>query len=158
MFNDTFTSPRMLQEDSIYPMKNNSGIAWASDADLYGETKYDPADVVPPPNWRVRYPNYTTEHPPPNIAEWQAFQVWMRTAGLPTFSKLYQRNDDETMKAGTYEVNITDSKYLFNNATHCSVLTQTQISQPLSTREASPSSSPHERSWVAETLSWVSPT
>ncbi|CRK11337.1 hypothetical protein BN1723_020992, partial [Verticillium longisporum] len=33
----------------------------------------------------------------------------MRTAGLPEFSKLYQRNDDEPMRAGTYQVNITDN-------------------------------------------------
>ncbi|OLN85939.1 Meiotically up-regulated gene 89 protein [Colletotrichum chlorophyti] len=109
MFNDTFTSPRWMQEDILYKMENNTNIAWASDADLYGKTNYKPGDVMPPPNWRVRYPNYTDDHPPPNIAEWQAFQVWMRTAGLPTFSKLYQRNDNDEMKPGTYEVNITDN-------------------------------------------------
>ncbi|KDN61120.1 putative LEM3 family/CDC50 family protein [Colletotrichum sublineola] len=109
MFNDTFTSPRWLQKDSIYPMSTEKNIAWASDAELYGKTKYNPEDIMPPPNWRVRYPNYTAEHPPPDISKWPAFQVWMRTAGLPTFSKLYQRNDDETMMPGNYEVNITDN-------------------------------------------------
>ncbi|KAF9882061.1 LEM3 family/CDC50 family protein [Colletotrichum karsti] len=109
MFNDTFTSPRLLQDDIIYEMSNNSGIAWDSDASLYGKTEYKPSDVVPPPNWRVQYPSYTEDNPPPNLAQWQAFQVWMRTAGLPSFSKLYQRNDVEAMKEGTYEVNITDN-------------------------------------------------
>ena len=37
--------------------------------------------------------------------------VWMRTAGLPTFSKLYQRNDDEPMRQGTYRVTISDGKF-----------------------------------------------
>ncbi|TEA21936.1 Meiotically up-regulated gene 89 protein [Colletotrichum sidae] len=109
LFNDTFTSPRWLQQDRLYEMKNNSAIAWASDASLYGKTKYSPDQVMPPPNWRVQYPSYTDDNPPPNLEEWQAFQVWMRTAGLPTFSKLYQRNDDDVMRPGTYEVNITDN-------------------------------------------------
>jgi len=30
----------------------------------------------------------------------------MRTAGLPTFSKLALRNPDEVMKAGTYQIDI----------------------------------------------------
>ncbi|KAJ0386521.1 hypothetical protein COL922a_004163 [Colletotrichum nupharicola] len=109
MFNDTFSSPRWLQDDTLYEMKNNSGIAWDSDASLYGKTKYNYNEVIPPPNWRVQYPEYTEQNPPPNLAEWQAFQVWMRTAGLPSFSKLYQRNDNDVMKEGTYEVNITDN-------------------------------------------------
>ncbi|KAL0942517.1 lem3 cdc50 family protein [Colletotrichum truncatum] len=109
MFNDTFTSPRWLQDDTLYQMSNNSNIAWASDASLYGKTQYKPDEVLPPPNWRVQYPSYTEQNPPPNLEEWQAFQVWMRTAGLPTFSKLYQRNDNDVMKVGTYEVNITDN-------------------------------------------------
>lgn len=34
--------------------------------------------------------------------------VWMRTAGLPTFSKLYQRNDDKAMIAGRYQIEIVN--------------------------------------------------
>ncbi|KAL2758646.1 hypothetical protein ACRALDRAFT_1040590 [Sodiomyces alcalophilus JCM 7366] len=115
LFNDTFTSPLMhnvqgsSDNSTVYEMQNNTDIAWASDADLYGPTKYKPSDVMPPPNWHVTFPNYTTENPPPNLGDWQAFQVWMRTAGLPEFSKLYQRNNDEPMRAGTYTVNVTDN-------------------------------------------------
>ncbi|KAM0287491.1 hypothetical protein ACHAQH_000445 [Verticillium albo-atrum] len=116
MFNDTFSSPlqQNLQgsndDSAVYEMKNNSRIAWASDKDLYGKTKYDPSEIMPPPNWREAFPDgYTEDNPPPDLREWQAFQVWMRTAGLPEFSKLYQRNDDEPMRAGTYQVNITDN-------------------------------------------------
>ncbi|KAF7563054.1 hypothetical protein G7046_g1079 [Stylonectria norvegica] len=116
MFNDTFTSPELLtppgQSDNktvTYLMSNNSDISWGSDKQLYGETKYEPNDVLPPPNWAKRYPNnYTAEQPPPNIKEWEAFQVWMRTAGLPTFSKLYQRNDSQEMEKGTYRITIDD--------------------------------------------------
>jgi hypothetical protein len=39
---------------------------------------------------------------------WEQFQVWMRTAGLPTFSKLAQRNDKDELKAGTYWLKIYD--------------------------------------------------
>lgn len=116
MFNDTIGEPLLLRvphsSDSqrTYYMTDNSEIAWPSDADLYGnfpknEMKYN--EVVPPPNWKLRYPNgYTESRPPPDLKTWQAFQVWMRTAGLPNFSKLYRRNDTEVMISGTYSVAI----------------------------------------------------
>jgi len=108
LFNDTFSLPRKISgegENRNYSM-TKSGVAWASDADLYEPSGYDnPEDIIPPPNWRERYPNgYSNSVPPPNLKEWEAFQVWMRTAGLPTFSKLYQKNENETLTAGTYEV------------------------------------------------------
>ncbi|PKS07572.1 hypothetical protein jhhlp_006176 [Lomentospora prolificans] len=111
LFNDTFTSPERLGGDEpvIYAMSNNTNIAWSSDRELYGETKYKPNEVMPPPNWRRLWPDgYTEEFPPPNLGDWEAFMVWMRTAGLPAFSKLYQRNDDEAMVAGTYRIVIND--------------------------------------------------
>lgn len=115
MFNDTFSSPILLNAQSgdnkTYEMTNNSGIAWASDTALYGKTKYNNSQIVPPPNWMERYPNgYTDSNPPPDLASWQAFMVWMRTAGLPNFSKLYQRNDLQPMTAGRYHLEILDSK------------------------------------------------
>lgn len=115
LFNDTFNSPVMLNppngkgnETRVYEMQNNTDIAWDSDKALYASTKYKPSDVIPPPNWAKRYPNqtYTDEHPPPDIENWEAFQVWMRTAGLPTFSKLYQRNDNEPMEKGRYRLTV----------------------------------------------------
>lgn len=116
IFNDTYTSPVLQNvpngnaESKVYQMNNNSGIAWDSDAKLYGKTAYALDQIAVPPNWVERYGgnDYTEEHPPPNLEIDQAFQVWMRTAGLPTFSKLAQRNDDDTMEAGTYRVDISD--------------------------------------------------
>lgn len=116
MFNDTFSSPKLLKagggnETSTYNM-STTGIAWDSDKDLYGETKYNVSQIIPPPNWALRYPkNYTADNPPPNLKNWEAFQVWMRTAGLPTFSKLYQRNDKDTLQRGQYEIVIDDRTY-----------------------------------------------
>ncbi|KAK7419904.1 alkylphosphocholine resistance protein lem3 [Neonectria punicea] len=116
MFNDTFSSPVLQNppggrgnETRDYLMANNSDIAWNSDKDLYGKTSYENDDVLPPPNWRDRYPDgYTEDNPIPNLKEWEAFHVWMRTAGLPVFSKLYQRNNSDAMIKGRYQVIVDD--------------------------------------------------
>lgn len=87
----------------------NSSVAWGSDSALYKKAPYTNDQVVPPPNWIRKYPyGYTDEFPIPDISDWQEFQVWMRTAGLPTFSKLALRSDDQAMPAGTYEMQIYD--------------------------------------------------
>jgi LEM3 (ligand-effect modulator 3) family / CDC50 family len=82
-------------------------IAWSSDSAQYGATTYTQDQVEPPPNWARRYPNgYDDGHPLPDLSTDYPFQVWMRTAGLPTFSKLALRNADDIMAAGTYQVDI----------------------------------------------------
>jgi hypothetical protein len=114
VFNDTFYDPVLLNprnsggvSNMTYHMENNTGIAWDSDKELYGNTSYTPSQVVPPPNWALRYPNgYTDDQRMPNLAVDQAFQVWMRTAGLPTFSKLAMRNDTMNMPQGRYQLKI----------------------------------------------------
>jgi len=118
VFNDTFSSPVLLNvnkdaavegeenTNSVYLMNNNSGISWSSDRDLYGQSKYNWADVYAPPNWHDRYPNDYSDDYHPDLVNDGAFQVWMRLAGLPTFSKLAQRNDDKAMTVGTYQVAI----------------------------------------------------
>lgn len=63
--------------------------------------------IVPPPNWSARFPSgYTVDQPPPDLSKDEHFQNWMRTAGLPTFTKLYGRNDTQNMLKGTYRVTI----------------------------------------------------
>lgn len=111
VFNDTFSSPVLLDPPNsndpwTYQMNNNSGISWASDKDLYGNSSYDWANVAVPPNWVLRYPNNYSDEYHPDLVDDEAFQVWMRLAGLPTFSKLAQRNDTTVMQAGTYSVDI----------------------------------------------------
>ena len=130
MFNDTFSSPVMLNTQSgdnkTYVMTNDSGIAWSSDKKLYGKTKYNISQIVPPPNWRERYPHgYTETNGPPDLSSWEAFMVWMRTAGLPDFSKLYQRNDNETMTAGRYHVEILNSEWKRVTGSHWRLTTLT---------------------------------
>lgn len=106
MFNDSFGSPREV-DGHEYTM-TNKGIAWSADKNRFKKTQYTNDEVVPPRNWVKKYPNgYTDDDPIPDISEWEEFQNWMRTAGLPTFSKLALRNDTYDLDAGTYRVNIT---------------------------------------------------
>lgn len=119
LFNDTFNQPLLLNLQSRNQMNQtynmtNEGIAWDSDKALYGQTKYRPEDIAVPPYWRKRYPEetYSEDHPPPNLEVYEEFHVWMRTAGLPAFSKLALRNDEEKMACGTYQLDIVDSTWL----------------------------------------------
>lgn len=111
-FNDTFYNPVLLNvpgspdSNQTYVMQNNSNIAWSSDRSLYGQSSYNWADVAVPPNWVERYPNNYSDDYHPDLVNDEAFQVWMRLAGLPTFTKLAQRNDDTIMQAGTYSISI----------------------------------------------------
>jgi len=115
-FNDTFLTPILLNspgsdaQNETYEF-SDKGIAWPSDKEKYGKTKYTIDQIRPPLDWAERYPNgtYTEQFPPPNIAELERFQVWMRTAGLPDFRKLWGKNE-ETMKMGQYQIEI---RYLF---------------------------------------------
>jgi hypothetical protein len=109
MFNDTYENLTAANNNPPFYNMTEKGISWSSEADLYGKSDYKPEDVVPPPNWRKQYPEdgYATVGLP-NLHTWEAFQVWMRTAGLPTFSKLAKRNDHDVLKAGTYSLKIYD--------------------------------------------------
>ncbi|KAI9819815.1 MAG: hypothetical protein M1832_003890 [Thelocarpon impressellum] len=115
MFNDSYVNPVLLgvrqssADNKTYSMSNKN-IAWESDKALYEPTKYRWDEVAPPPNWMKRYPQgYTEDNPPPDLKQNEAFQVWMRTAGLPTFSKLALRNDNEKMVEGRYQLDIEDN-------------------------------------------------
>lgn len=105
LFNDTIPSPKFVNHDEGYFM-TNKGIAWESDRQLIQNTKYKPWEVVPPPFWRKRYGDHYTEENLPQLHEDEEFMVWMRTAGLPDFSKLSRRNDTAPMRSGTYRLDI----------------------------------------------------
>ena len=114
IFNDTFSNPLQLNvHDSNAPNitynMTEKGIAWNSDKALYAHTKYNAADIVPPPNWYLRYQDKYTSDNLPDLGNDEGFQVWMRTAGLPNFSKLAKRNDNETMQCSVYQVDIQNS-------------------------------------------------
>ncbi|KAH7927728.1 Lem3/Cdc50 [Leucogyrophana mollusca] len=111
VFNDTFSGLTPSTEGSNATQFNftQQGIAWPGEAKKYSATSgySNLSQVVPPPNWALAYPNnYTSDNPPPNLQTNEAFQNWMRTAGLPTFTKLYGRNDNDVLKAGEYVVTV----------------------------------------------------
>lgn len=115
MFNDTFQNLVLLNpgaggDSETYVMQSNDNIAWSSDKALYGKLPEgtDLSQIRPPPNWQSQFPggNYTDLAMVPDLSNDEHFMVWMRTAGLPAFSKLYMRNDTTAMKQGTYSLDI----------------------------------------------------
>jgi len=112
LFNDTLSSPVFNPDEAgTTYVFSNEGIAWPSDKEKYGKTKYTLDQIRPPLDWVDRYPNgYTEENPPPDLGTDEHFQVWMRTAGLPDFRKLWGKNEKDPMNKGQYEVDI---EYLF---------------------------------------------
>lgn len=89
MFNDTFVLRN--QNNQTVPLRKD-GIAWSSDTDK--KFRNPPADA---PGIRV-IPDFEDED----------FIVWMRTAGLPNFKKLY-RIIDQDLEPGTYEVEVQNN-------------------------------------------------
>jgi len=111
IFNDTYTNLTNLNPPSGASSNysfSQTGIAWHNEFKKYAEQPgYNLSEIVPPPNWALKYPNgYTTDNPPPNLRADEHFQNWMRTAGLPTFTKLYGRNDNDELIKGRYEITI----------------------------------------------------
>ncbi|KAF9532405.1 cell cycle control protein [Crepidotus variabilis] len=116
VFNDTFSTPVLLNPSGSDATEkpyefSSQGIAWPGEAKKYtdnpiGDGGYQSlSDIVPPPNWQLKYPHgYTEDNPPPNLKADQHFQNWMRTAGLPSFTKLYGRNDNDPMQTGKYRI------------------------------------------------------
>jgi hypothetical protein len=133
VFNDTFYSPVLLNvpgsqvANQTYVMENSSDISWSSDKQLYGQSSYKWSEVVVPPNWVLRYPNNYSDEYHPDLVNDESFQVWMRLAGLPTFSKLAQRNDTTAMETGTYSLNIDHRKTLLPWPSRSALLTSVRF-------------------------------
>ncbi|PWN96406.1 Lem3/Cdc50 [Tilletiopsis washingtonensis] len=120
MFNDTYSLPVLVDggaSNQTYQM-TDKGIVWPGEKNKYAATPTPPDQLVPPPFWRgsftnapgaYNYPNGYTADNIFNPSEDEHFMVWMRTAGLPTFRKLYYRNDNDVMLAGRYIITITDN-------------------------------------------------
>ncbi|KAI9292633.1 Lem3/Cdc50 [Neoconidiobolus thromboides FSU 785] len=109
VFNDTFTNITGKGTDNKSYGFTEKGISLEADKNLFFKKRdYSYDSIVPPPFWADSYPNgkYTKEYPPPNLEEDEHLQVWFRTAGLPRFRKLYGKNNDDVLQAGTYEIEI----------------------------------------------------
>lgn len=108
-------SPAGAATTTVYNF-TDKGITWNNERKKYTNTPgyASPEAVLPPPNWALRYPNgYTNATGFPKLQDDEHFQVWMRTAGLPTFRKLFYRNDGETLRAGRYSIQIFMSESVF---------------------------------------------
>ena len=104
---DTYSNLTSTTDSSVTYLWSEKGIAWPGEARKYvTKPGYDAADIVPPPFWMERFPNGYTDDNLPDLKNDEHFQNWMRTAGLPTFTKLYGRNDNDKLAKGTYEMTV----------------------------------------------------
>ncbi|PWN20725.1 Lem3/Cdc50 [Microstroma glucosiphilum] len=120
VFNDTFSDPILLNsasssETNVTYVMSENGIVWPGEKLKYKPTTMPANLLVPPPYWQgatgpfgVPSGRYSVD----NVFDPSAnehFMVWMRVSGLPTFRKLYKRNDNDTMVSGFYRIDIDDN-------------------------------------------------
>lgn len=114
VFNDTIKDPVLLNVLGGTDVLNKTfvfsdkDISWPGEKDKYkNDPDFNWEDVVPPPNWRERWPSYNNSpdgHP--RLQDDERFQNWMRTAALPNFSKLYGQSRAQSLVPGTYQIKI----------------------------------------------------
>lgn len=105
-FNDTFSRILIGSNGTDNYSLTNKGISWKTDRHRFKKTAYNASQIVPPPNWRKKFPKGYVDDNIPNIEEWEELQVWMRTASLPNFYKLALKNETTELPQGTYTINI----------------------------------------------------
>ncbi|KAJ9066620.1 alkylphosphocholine resistance protein lem3 [Entomophthora muscae] len=107
IFNDTIYQLTKTENQVVYEFSEKN-IGLSADKERYKKPPYHPKEVLPPPYWVNRYTNgvYSDEQPPPDFSQDEHFWVWLRTAGLPRFRKLYGRNDTTVIPKGMYEIKI----------------------------------------------------
>lgn len=98
LFNDTVNILNLNNREGVPLLE--TGIAWATDknvkfknppGELSGEGAFK--GYTKPPNWQKNVWELDTKHPDNNGYLNEHLIVWMRTAALPTFRKLYGRID-----------------------------------------------------------------
>ncbi|UJR38576.1 hypothetical protein I4U23_031242 [Adineta vaga] len=102
-FNDTLT---LSMNGNVVPFKN-TGIAWSTDKDVKFQNPDDAANFFAsnprPPNWQQDAWHLDQNNPDNNGYKNEDFIVWMRTAAMPTFRKLYRKlyqNGSGTFQSG----------------------------------------------------------
>jgi hypothetical protein len=101
--------------NTIQYVFNTTGIAWPNDNQRFKNSQLnapgtDWSKIVPPPFWRKIpiWENGYNSSNFPNLSTFERFQVWMRTAGLSTFRKLYGHNPSEKLVPATWQIDISD--------------------------------------------------
>lgn len=115
---DTLT----LSQDGIEIGLLNTGIAWPSDKRVKfrnpeGNLTKALEAFAKPLFWQTSLDQLDIKNPENNGFQNEDLIVWMRTAALPSFRKLYRRLDQtksqysKGLKAGNYTLNINYSKF-----------------------------------------------
>jgi len=93
LFNDTLTLTFMGEDKTMnesVPL-NNTGIAWETDKNVKFSNPSDFNNTIHPPNWNRNVMQLDPGNQENNGYKNEDLIVWMRTAALPTFRKLYRR-------------------------------------------------------------------
>ncbi|KAM6969060.1 cell cycle control protein 50B [Tautogolabrus adspersus] len=116
MFNDTFKLFQIVNGNRKQVPLDGKGIAWWSDYNIkYRNPSVTPLknafnSTVKPPSWPRPAYELDTSDPSNNGFINQDFLVWMRTAALPDFRKLYRRITEgdyaQGLPAGNYTLEI----------------------------------------------------
>ncbi|TPX32032.1 hypothetical protein SmJEL517_g04748 [Synchytrium microbalum] len=122
-FTDVISDPICITDLSGNPCTfsqytfSTSGLAWPQDKAVYGKSAWLTTNassiatqLIPPPQWQRSIPAYANGYNAtnlPDLSQNERFIGWMMPAGMPTFKKLWGRNDTVQLKTGIYEVNIT---------------------------------------------------
>lgn len=119
LFNDTLTLYYIVNDEEHPVGLIKTGIAWPTDKNV--KFKNPPGNVsdgkafentIQPPNWRKPVWKLDTKDENNNGFQNEDLIVWMRTAALPTFRKLYRRvNHNQTrfrngLPNGTYKLTV----------------------------------------------------
>ncbi|KAL8572781.1 hypothetical protein ACOMHN_030363 [Nucella lapillus] len=112
LFNDSFTIEYIGQSNVTVGLLS-TGIAWVSDKNVkFGNpSDWQKSKYKRPPNWNKDVWSQSTDADN-NGYKNEDLIVWMRTAALPTFRKLYRRINHtqadftDGLPAGTYQVTI----------------------------------------------------
>ncbi|XP_067654593.1 cell cycle control protein 50A-like isoform X1 [Haliotis asinina] len=112
LFNDSFTLSYKSNDSSENVTLLRTGIAWVSDKNVKFGNPASWSGFTKPPNWRYPVWELDTSDSGNNGYVNEDLIVWMRTAALPTFRKLYRRIDHKGtfsggLPAGDYEITIT---------------------------------------------------
>ncbi|SCU84219.1 LADA_0D00518g1_1 [Lachancea dasiensis] len=106
MFNDTFPMELIGVGSTGNYSLTNKGITWSTNRNRFKTTKLNHSRIAPPPNWVKQYPDGYNSTNVPDIHNWEEFQNWMAAPAFSKFQRLVRRNDNDTLVAGEYQVNI----------------------------------------------------